>query len=37
VNSMWIAVPLTSGTGHNVMWLSHYAPMETSSPDDTGA
>ena len=28
---------LTSGTGHNVMWLSHYAPMETSSPDDTAA
>ena len=28
---------LTSGAAHQVMWLSHYAPMETSPPDDTAA
>jgi regulator of nucleoside diphosphate kinase len=28
---------LTSGTAHEVMWLSHYASMNTPSPDDTAA
>jgi len=28
---------LTSGTAHCVMWLSHYAPAQMPSPDDTAA
>jgi hypothetical protein len=28
---------LASGTAHQVMWLSHYAPTQAPPPDDTAA
>jgi translation elongation factor EF-G len=33
----WNLAKLTAGTAHEVMWLSHYAPIKTPPPNGNAA